>query len=74
MLDIARSLSEVAVRVANEQIKCRVSEETRCKDTTFPQITKQNGIKFSKNYDKQMIPGLWVCRKTISFVFRTVFA
>ena len=31
-----------------EQIKCCVSEEIRCKVTTFPQIMSQYGIKFSK--------------------------
>jgi hypothetical protein len=42
VVDNARSLSEVLIRVANEQIKCRVSEETPCKD--MQKITNANDL------------------------------
>ena len=48
LIDYARSHSEVAIQGANEQIKCRASYETRCKGTTFLQITIQYAVKVSK--------------------------
>ena len=41
-------MSEVLIQAANEQIKCRVPYETRCKGTTFPQITRRYAVKVSK--------------------------
>ena len=46
-----------------EQIKCRASEETRCKYTTFRLIVTQDALFFQKYYDL----GLIVMDKTEEF-------
>lgn len=44
-------MSEVAIQAANEQIKCRVSCETRCKDTKLILILDE---KSEKNARKEI--------------------